>query len=57
MAGKVPWIRDVWAGNLEEEMEVLRGLVDKYPFVAMVGAGLGAVVLLSTGGGGEEEGG
>jgi CCR4-NOT transcription complex subunit 7/8 len=29
-------IRDVWAGNLHEEMALLRQLVDKYPYIAMV---------------------
>ncbi|KAI5819922.1 ribonuclease H-like domain-containing protein [Pyronema omphalodes] len=28
-------IRDVWADNLEREMEVLRGLVEAYPYIAM----------------------
>lgn len=29
-------IRDVWRGNLAQEMQVLRGLVDKYPYISMV---------------------
>ena len=29
-------IRDVWADNLEEEMAVIREIVTKYKFVAMV---------------------
>jgi CCR4-NOT transcription complex subunit 7/8 len=29
-------IREVWRGNLAQEMAVLRGLVDKYPYIAMV---------------------
>ena len=29
-------IRDVWKGNLHEEMALLRQLVDKYPYIAMV---------------------
>lgn len=29
-------IRDVWAEDLEQEMGVLRGLVERYPYVAMV---------------------
>ena len=31
-------IRDVWAGNLDEEMARIRELVLKYPFIAMVSA-------------------
>lgn len=29
-------IRDVWRSNLSQEMQVLRGLVDKYPYISMV---------------------
>ena len=29
-------IREVWRGNLAQEMAVLRGLVDRYPYIAMV---------------------
>lgn len=29
-------IREVWKHNLHEEMAVLRDMVDKYPYVAMV---------------------
>ena len=29
-------IRDVWKGNLEEEMALLRHLVDDFPYIAMV---------------------
>ncbi|KAF7880817.1 uncharacterized protein EAF02_006708 [Botrytis sinoallii] len=28
-------IRDVWKGNLHEEMAILRQLVDKYPYISM----------------------
>ena len=31
-------IREVWKHNLHEEMAVLRELVDKYPYIAMVGS-------------------
>ncbi|KAH7417616.1 ribonuclease H-like domain-containing protein, partial [Cadophora sp. MPI-SDFR-AT-0126] len=34
-AGNKNRIRDVWAGNLKEEMAILRCLVDKYPYIAM----------------------
>lgn len=30
-------IRDVWRGNLAQEMQVLRELVEKYPYISMVG--------------------
>eukprot|EP00053_Salpingoeca_punica_P007013 m.64970 g.64970 ORF g.64970 m.64970 type:complete len:70 (-) comp13959_c0_seq1:45-254(-) len=29
-------IRDVWEGNLEEEMAVIREIIQEYPYVAMV---------------------
>ncbi|TPX34183.1 hypothetical protein SmJEL517_g03070 [Synchytrium microbalum] len=29
------WLREVWDSNLEEEMEVLRDLVEKYPYISM----------------------
>lgn len=29
-------IREVWKGNLQEEIAILRQLVDKYPYIAMV---------------------
>ncbi|KAL9581691.1 MAG: hypothetical protein Q9212_003748 [Teloschistes hypoglaucus] len=28
-------IRDVWRGNLAQEMQVLRSLIDKYPYISM----------------------
>lgn len=33
--GRTVEIRDVWASNLDEEMEVIRDLIDKYHFIAM----------------------
>ena len=29
-------IRDVWRNNLAQEMQILRGLVEKYPYISMV---------------------
>jgi CCR4-NOT transcription complex subunit 7/8 len=29
-------IRDVWASNFDAEMEIIRELIQDYPFVAMV---------------------
>ena len=34
--GRTVEIRDVWASNLEEEMENIREVIQKYPYVAMV---------------------
>ncbi|KAK3078695.1 hypothetical protein LTS18_006862, partial [Coniosporium uncinatum] len=28
-------VREVWKGNLEQEMRILRSLVDKYPYISM----------------------
>ncbi|TPX59444.1 hypothetical protein PhCBS80983_g02461 [Powellomyces hirtus] len=29
------WVREVWESNLEEEMEILRDLVERYPYISM----------------------
>lgn len=34
--GKTVEIRDVWASNLDKEMEIIRDLLEKYNYVAMV---------------------
>merc|ERR1719230_1150319 len=33
--GKTVEIREVWEDNLEEEMEKIRDIIGKYPYVAM----------------------
>jgi len=33
--GRTLRIREVWASNLDEEMEIIRNVVDDYPYVAM----------------------
>ena len=33
--GEILRVREVWHDNLEEEMELLRTVVDEYPYVAM----------------------
>ena len=34
--GRTIEIRDVWASNLEVEMEHIREILERYPYVAMV---------------------
>ena len=29
-------IRDVWRGNLNQELRILRDVVDRYPYISMV---------------------
>ncbi len=38
-------IRDVWEGNLEEELANIRKVIEHYPYVAMV-RGVGLLGLL-----------
>lgn len=33
-------IRDVWRGNLAQELQTLRSLVDQYPYISMVGSSI-----------------
>jgi CCR4-NOT transcription complex subunit 7/8 len=35
--GMTPRIREVWKGNLEDEFKILMSLVEKYPYISMVG--------------------
>ena len=39
-------IRDVWEDNLEEEMQVLRDLVEEYPYISMVSPTSGHIIAL-----------
>lgn len=41
-------IREVWASNLEQEMVILRQLIQKYPFVSMVRYNSSLCLLLLT---------
>lgn len=34
--GMTTRIREVWRSNLAQEIDILRGLVDKYPYISMV---------------------
>ena len=36
LSGSPLEIREVWASNLEEEMENIQDILEKYPYVAMV---------------------
>ncbi len=40
-ASEHDFIRDVWAHNLDEELDVIREIVEEFPFVAMVADSLG----------------
>ena len=33
--GQILRVREVWADNLDEELNIIRAIVDDYPFVAM----------------------
>ena len=33
--GETLRVREVWRDNLDDEMDIIRGIVDEYPFVAM----------------------
>lgn len=33
--GETLRVREVWRDNLDDEMDIIRGVVDEYPFVAM----------------------
>ena len=33
--GRTLRVRDVWAHNLEAELELIRGVVDDHPYIAM----------------------
>ncbi len=33
--GETLRVREVWRDNLDDEMDIIRGIVDEYPFIAM----------------------
>jgi len=41
-------IREVWADNLEEEMEIMRNLIDDYPYLSMVRTAAAEVFSMAT---------
>lgn len=40
-------IRDVWRGNLAQEMELLRDMVESYPYISMVRSTTATVSILT----------
>lgn len=42
--GDILRVREVWEDNLDEEMAIIRNMVDQYPFLAMDTEFPGAVV-------------
>lgn len=33
--GEVLRVREVWAANLEDELQIIRNILDEYPYIAM----------------------
>lgn len=40
-------IRDVWRGNLQQEMGLLREMVEQYPYISMVRSSSSMIVALT----------